>query len=159
MTTQQDSDRALVLRVIQQHQNRPGTLLPILHAVQDGLGFIPEWSIADIATALNQSRAEVHGVITFYHHFRTVPPEQHTLQICQAEACQSRGSRALTAHAEQVLGCKLHGRTPDDQVELQPVYCLGLCASGPNIQLDDRLHARVDVAKFERLLTQVKEAV
>jgi formate dehydrogenase subunit gamma len=152
-------DHQLIQQVLQQYQDQPGALLPILHGVQHVLGFIPDWSVTDIAQALNLSRAEVHGVITFYHHFRTTPPAKHTLQICQAEACQARGSRELTAHAEQVLGCKLHGRTADDQVELQPVYCLGLCASGPNIQLNDKLHARVDAAKFERLLTQAKEAV
>ncbi|MBI3144704.1 MAG: formate dehydrogenase subunit gamma [Pseudogulbenkiania sp.] len=158
MTMQQDSDRALLAQAIQQHQNQPGALLPLLHAVQDALGYIPEWSVAEIAAALNQSRAEVHGVITFYHHFRTTAPTRHTLQICQAEACQSRGSRQLTAHAEHALGCSLHGRSQDQQVELQPVYCLGLCSSGPNIQLDDKLYARVDAAKLERILAKTKEA-
>jgi len=158
MNIQQDLERPLVAQVLQQYQHQPGALLPILHGVQHVLGFIPDWSVVDIAAALNLSRAEVHGVITFYHHFRTTAPAKHTVQICQAEACQARGSRALTAHAEQTLGCKLHERSADGAVELQPVYCLGLCASGPNIQLDEQLHARVDGAKFERLLAQAREA-
>jgi formate dehydrogenase subunit gamma len=98
----------------------------------------------------------VHGVITFYHHFRTTPPAQNTLQICQAEACQARGSRKLTAHAEQVLGCSLHGRNGD--IGLEPVYCLGLCSTGPNIQLNDKMVSRVDAAKLDRILAGLKEA-
>ncbi|BAK76941.1 formate dehydrogenase, gamma subunit [Pseudogulbenkiania sp. NH8B] len=158
MTTEQDLAHASLQAILQTHQNQPGALLPILHDVQDTLGFIPDWAVADIAKALSQSRAEVHGVITFYHHFRTTPPAQHTLQICQAEACQARGSRELTAHAEQVLGCSLHGRSADQSIGLEPVYCLGLCSTGPNIQLNDKMASRVDAAKLDRLLANVKEA-
>lgn len=158
MTTVQDLERTQLQGILQAHHDQPGALLPILHDVQDTLGFIPEWAVADIAKALNQSRAEVHGVITFYHHFRTSPPAQHTLHICQAEACQSRGSRELTAHAEQVLGCNLHGKTADASIGLEPVYCLGLCSTGPNIQLNDKMVSRVDAAKLDRLLASVKEA-
>jgi formate dehydrogenase subunit gamma len=152
MKTQQDLERTWLQSILQAHQNQPGALLPILHDVQDALGFIPDWAVADVAKALNQSRAEVHGVITFYHHFRTAPPAQNTLQICQAEACQARGSRALTAHAEQVLGCRLHGKSAEASVGLEPVYCLGLCSTGPNIQLNDKLVSRVDAAKLDCLL-------
>lgn len=158
MTTEQDLKRTQLQGILQAHDDQPGALLPILHDVQDALGFIPDWAVADIAKALNQSRAEVHGVITFYHHFRTTPPARHTLQICQAEACQSRGSRELTAHAEQVLGCSLHGRSADQHIGLEPVYCLGLCSTGPNIQLNDKMVSRVDAAKLDRLLASVKEA-
>ncbi|WP_024302656.1 formate dehydrogenase subunit gamma [Pseudogulbenkiania sp. MAI-1] len=158
MTTQQDLERTQLQGILQAHHDQPGALLPILHDVQDALGFIPDWAVADIAKALNQSRAEVHGVITFYHHFRTTPPARHTLQICQAEACQSRGSRELTAHAKQVLGCSLHGRSADQRIGLEPVYCLGLCSTGPNIQLNDKMVSRVDAAKLDRLLASVKEA-
>ncbi|MFC3627792.1 formate dehydrogenase subunit gamma [Vogesella amnigena] len=157
MTTQQQA-RTQLQAILDTHRHEAGALLPILHALQDTLGHIPDWSVADIAQALNLSRAEVHGVITFYHHFRTSPPAAHNLQICQAEACQARGSRELTAHAEQALGCGLHGRSGSHDLDLQPVYCLGLCATGPNIMLDDKLVSRVDAARLDRLLNSVKES-
>ncbi len=157
MTTQQQA-RTQLQAILDTHRHEAGALLPILHALQDTLGHIPDWSVADIAQALNLSRAEVHGVITFYHHFRTSPPAAHNLQICQAEACQARGSRELTAHAEQALGCSLHGRSGSHDLDLQPVYCLGLCATGPNIMLDDKLVSRVDAARLDRLLHGVKES-
>ena len=157
MTTQQQA-RTQLQAILETHRHEAGALLPILHALQDTLGHIPDWSVADIAQALNLSRAEVHGVVTFYHHFRTSPPAAHNLQICQAEACQARGSRALTTHAEQALGCSLHGRSSSHDLDLQPVYCLGLCATGPNIMLDDKLVSRVDAARLDRLLNGVKEA-
>jgi formate dehydrogenase subunit gamma len=131
--------------VAQQH--RPGALLPILHDVQDALGYIPPESVAQIATALNLSRAEVHGVITFYHHFRTEPPAKHTIQICCAEACQSMGAEHLVQHAEKKLAGSKQG-----VCELKPVYCLGLCATSPAMMVDDELHARVTPEKFDRLL-------
>ncbi len=155
-TASDDLARQQLQAILQAHQQQAGALLPILHAVQDTLGYIPDWAVADIARAQNQSRAEVHGVITFYHHFRTSPPAAHTLQICQAEACQARGSRELTAHAEQALGCSLHGRSGD--IGLEPVYCLGLCATGPNIQLDDKMISRVDAGKLDCVLAGLKEA-
>lgn len=157
MTTQQQA-RTQLQAILDAHRHEAGALLPILHALQDAVGYIPDWSVADIAQSLNLSRAEVHGVITFYHHFRTSPPAAHNLQICQAEACQARGSRELTAHAEQALGCSLHGRSGSHDLDLQPVYCLGLCATGPNIMLDDKLVSRVDAARLDRLLNGVKES-
>jgi len=157
MTTQQQA-RTQLQAILDTHRHEAAALLPILHALQDTLGHIPDWSVADIAQSLNLSRAEVHGVITFYHHFRTSPPAAHNLQICQAEACQARGSRELTAHAEQALGCRLHGRSGDIGLEPEPVYCLGLCATGPNIMLDDKLVSRVDAARLDRLLNSVKES-
>lgn len=138
-----------VAAIIATEQSRPGALLPILHAIQDQLGYIPPDAVAQIATALNLSRAEVHGVITFYHHFRTTPPAKHTVQICCAEACQSRGAEHLVAHAERRLA-----GLPLDECELQPVYCLGLCANSPAMMLDGELHARVTPEKFDRLLTK-----
>jgi formate dehydrogenase subunit gamma len=158
MTTQQELQQAQLQTILAAHRDQPGALLPILHDLQDTLGFIPDWAVGDIAKALNQSRAEVHGVITFYHHFRTAAPALHTLQICQAEACQARGSRELTAHAERKLGCSLHGHSADGSVGLEPVYCLGLCSTGPNIQLNDKMVSRVDAAKLDRLLATLKEA-
>lgn len=136
-----------VAAIIAAQQNRPGALLPILHGVQDALGFIPPGSVAQIASALNLSRAEVHGVITFYHHFRTTPPARHTIQICCAEACQSMGAQRLVEHAEKRLAGRKQG-----EVSLQPVYCLGLCATSPAVMIGDELHARVTPEKFDRLL-------
>ena len=133
--------------IIAAQQSCPGALLPILHDIQDALGYIPPDSVAQIASALNLSRAEVHGVITFYHHFRTTPPARHTIQICCAEACQSMGAERLVEHAEQRLAGRKQG-----EISLQPVYCLGLCATSPAVMIGEELHARVTPEKFDRLL-------
>lgn len=145
-----------VAAAIERHRGRPGALLPVLHAVQQRLGYVPPQAVAPIARALNLSRAEVHGVLTFYHHFRRHPPGRHVLSICQAEACQSMGAAALTAHAQQRLGCKLHETTADGSFTLEPVYCLGLCALSPAAALDDEVHARLTPAKLDRLLAAVR---
>jgi formate dehydrogenase subunit gamma len=145
-----DYDHQQVASIIAAQQSRPGALLPILHDIQDALGFIPPDSVAQIASALNLSRAEVHGVITFYHHFRTTPPARHTIQICCAEACQSMGAEQLVKHAEQ----RLAGRKQGD-CALQPVYCLGLCATSPAVMIGEELHARVTPEKFDRLMTDI----
>jgi formate dehydrogenase subunit gamma len=144
--------------LIQQYQRLPGALLPLLHAIQDALGYIPEQAVAPVAAALNLSRAEVHGVLTYYHHFRTQAPAQHVIQVCRAEACQSRGSSELYAHICQVTGCK-PAADPDTQattsedgrISVEPVYCLGLCATAPSLQWNDRQHARVTPARFNAL--------
>lgn len=138
------------------HHGRLGqdALLPVLHAIQDRLGFIPPDAVADLAQGFNLSRAEVHGVITFYHHFRTTPPARRTVQICRAEACQSMGGDALLAHASQALGCALHGHTPDGGFALEPVYCLGQCATAPAIMIDDAVHARVTPQRFDTLVAR-----
>jgi formate dehydrogenase subunit gamma len=136
-----------VAAIIAAQQNRPGALLPILHGIQDTLGYIPPDSVAQIASALNLTRAEVHGVITYYHHFRTAPPARHTIQICCAEACQSMGAERLVGHAERrIAGCK------PGEYSLHPVYCLGLCAISPAMMMDEELHARVTPEKFDRLI-------
>ena len=109
-----------------QHQ-----LLPALHAIQDKAGFVPPDMLGEIAAAFNLSRAEVHGVVTFYHYFRSAPPARHVIQVCRAEACQSMGGDALLAHAEQALGCRLHQHGAGGQFALEPVYCLGQCATAP----------------------------
>jgi formate dehydrogenase subunit gamma len=136
--------------IIAAQQHRPGALLPILHDIQDALGYIPADAVAQIASALNLSRAEVHGVITFYHHFRTEAPARHTIQICCAEACQSMGAERLVEHAEKKLAGRKHG-----EVALQPVYCLGLCATSPALMIDEELHARVTPEKFDALLDKI----
>jgi len=135
-----------------------GQLLPVLHAIQDTAGFIPPDAVADIASAFNLSRAEVHGVISFYHHFRTTPPAAHTVRICCAEACQSMGSEQLLAHAKKSLNCGLHEKSADNRFSLEPVYCLGHCAASPAMMLDDTVHARMTPAKFDRLVEQAKES-
>lgn len=149
--------QALIAPLIAARQDQPGALLPLLHDIQDAVGFVPPESVAWIASALNLSRAEVHGVITFYHHFRTEAPGETVVQICRAEACQSMGAGALWKHACERLqlsgDAALHGATTTDKrVTLQPVYCLGLCSTSPSMQIDARLHGRVTQEDFDRLV-------
>lgn len=132
--------------------NRQDQLLPVLHGLQDSVGFIPPDRVPAIAQHFNLSRAEVHGVITFYHYFRSEPPPRCVVQICRAEACQSMGGDALLAHAERTLGCGLHGHSADGAIGLEPVYCLGLCASSPALTINDTVSARVTPARFDALL-------
>jgi formate dehydrogenase subunit gamma len=134
------------------HRGLPGALLPALHAVQDALGHVPADAVPLLAQALNLSRAEVHGVITYYHHFRSEPAGRHVVQVCRAEACQACGAEELLAQAGRLLGCAPHSTRADGAVTLQPVYCLGLCASSPALQIDDRLHARVTPERLEQLV-------
>ena len=124
------------------HRDRPGALLPILHAIQDALGWIPDESVPRVARALSLSRAEVHGVLTFYQDFRRSPPGRHVVQICRAEACQACGADALYAEAERLLDCPGGETRADGAVTLEPAYCLGLCADAPSLCIDGRLHAR-----------------
>jgi formate dehydrogenase subunit gamma len=146
----------VVGRLVTEYQHTPGALLPLLHAVQDSIGHVPDETVPIIATGLNLSRAEVHGVITYYHHFRREPAGRTVVQVCRAEACQSCGADALLAHAEQALGCALHATRADGAFTLEPVYCLGLCASSPAMQVDDRLHARVTHEKFDRVIAALE---
>lgn len=135
----------LIDRLIQHHQDSPGALLPLLHAVQDALGHVPPEAVPAIAAGLNLSRAEVHGVISYYHHFRTTPPARNVIKLCRAEACQARGSEPLAVHAEAAV----QGR----DLDLETVYCLGLCASGPAMQIDEtHLYARLSPEKFDALI-------
>jgi len=147
-----------VQHAIEAHADRPGALLPLLHEIQDRLAHIPASAVPAIAKALNLSRAEVHGVVTFYHHFRQTPPGKHVVQICRAEACQAVGANELVEHAKKSLQCGLHATTADGAITLEPVYCLGQCATGPAIMIDDALHARVDPARFDQLVASCKEA-
>jgi formate dehydrogenase subunit gamma len=145
-----DYDHQQVDLIIAAQQSRPGALLPILHDIQDAFSYIPPDSVTQIASALNLSRAEVHGVITYYHHFRTTPPARHEIQICCAEACQSMGAERLVEHAEhRIAGCK------PGEYSLHPVYCLGLCATSPAMMIDENLHARVTPEKFDQLIESV----
>jgi formate dehydrogenase subunit gamma len=154
---QHTSDHAAeVARILGEDAQPQDQLLPVLHAIQDALGFVPPDSVGAIAAAFNLSRAEVHGMITFYHHFRSAPPARHTVQICRAESCQSMGSDALLAHAEQALGCTLKTHSADGQFTLEPVYCLGQCATSPAIMIDDAVHARVSNARFDALIAKTR---
>lgn len=145
---------ATVRAVLAEHQGRPGALLPILHDVQHALGHVPQAALPTIAEALNLSRAEVHGVVSYYHHFRTEPAGQCVVQVCRAEACQSMGADALMAHAEQRLGCGAHGTSADGRFTLEPVYCLGLCASSPAIQVGEKQHARMTPDRFDAVMAK-----
>jgi len=131
----------------------PGALLPLLHAIQSDLGYVPDSAVPIIAKGLNLSRAEVHGVISFYHDFKTTPVGRHTVQVCRAEACQSMGSRQLEAHAKQTLGIDYGETTADGAVTLEPVYCLGNCACSPSVRIDDAIYARVDTDLFDDLMS------
>jgi formate dehydrogenase subunit gamma len=130
----------------------PGALMPILRRLQERLGCIPEVEVPAIAQALNLSRAEVHGVISFYHEFRREPAGRHTVRICQAEACQSMGAQALTAHAQQRAGVELKATTADGRLTVEPVYCLGNCACSPAVMVDGRLYGRVTAEKLDALI-------
>ena len=152
MQTLAPPDIDTVKNIIDARKAMPGAMLPILHGIQDALGYIPSDSVPLIASGLNVSRAEVHGVVTFYHHFRQTPAGRHTVQICRAEACQAVGAERLAVHAKQVLGCDFHQTAADGAVTLEAVYCLGQCAVGPAIMIDGDLHARVSSAKFDALL-------
>lgn len=143
---------ATLAAVLADHPPAPGALLPLLHALQERAGHVPPEAVQAIAEHLNLSRAEVHGVISYYHFFRQAPAGRTVLQVCRAEACQSRGADALLAHAEQRLGCASHGTRADGAVTIEPIYCLGLCASSPALMLNERVHARMTAAKLDALL-------
>ena len=134
----------------------PGALLPILHAVQEELGFIPKDAVPLIARELNLSIAEVHGVVSFYHYFRQHRGGRHVVHLCRAEACQSLGAAALEAHAKRSLGIDFHGTTADGTISLEPVYCLGNCALGPSMMIDEKLQGRVSAQRFDALMTQAR---
>lgn len=155
LQTEQDLNLKLGV-LIAQHKGMPGALLPLLHAIQDDIGYVPESSYSQIAKALSLSVAEVHGVVTFYHHFRTHKPGRHVLQICRAESCQSMGSEALEAHAKKCLNVDYHQTTTDQAVTLEPVYCLGNCALSPAVMMDDEVYGRVSAADLDALMSEAK---
>lgn len=137
----------------------PGALLPVLHAVQDAFGLIPPELVGEIADGLNLSRAEVHGVITYYHHFRSEPAGRHVLEVCRAESCQAMGSEGLWQHACDAAALSTEGgTTADGSLTVEPVYCLGLCAQSPAAMLDGRPHARLDAGRLQALVARTREA-
>jgi formate dehydrogenase subunit gamma len=153
----EQSDRdGVVERAIAAHRHLPGALLPILHAISHELGHVPRESVPAIAAALNLTRAEVTGVITFYHDFRSEPPGRTIVKLCRAEACQAMGADALAAHVAKKLGIEFHETRKDGAVTLEPIYCLGNCACAPAITIDGRMYGRVDARRFDELLGSVK---
>ncbi|ALM83239.1 formate dehydrogenase subunit gamma [Bordetella sp. N] len=149
---------AAVQRIVAAHAQQAGALLPILHAIQAELGHIPPDTVQAIADGLNLSRAEVHGVITFYPHFHQTPRGRHVIELCQAESCQAMGSEKLTQHVRKKLGCDLHGSSPDGNYTLEPVYCLGLCAQSPAMLVNGVPYARLTPKRFDKILGYVTEA-
>jgi formate dehydrogenase subunit gamma len=148
-----DGDFAFeVAQIIADHDGLEGPLLPILHAVQARFGHVPAAAHAPIANALNITRAELHGVLSFYHDFRDRPAGRHVLRICRAEACQAMGGAALADRVRDLLGVDWHGTTADGRVTLEPVYCLGLCACAPAAMLDGQVMGRVDPARLDAAL-------
>lgn len=139
--------------LVSQHARAGQSLVAILHAIQDEAGYVPEGCVPLLAKALNLSRAEVHGVLTYYHHFRTTPPARVTIQLCRAEACRSLGGEALVAHAQTRTGCRIDGEHHGD-VALESVYCLGFCAQSPAAMINDEPHARMTPARFDALLAE-----
>lgn len=149
----------VVRAAIASQKHRPGALLPILHHIQDRLGYIPTEAVPMIAKELNLSRAEVHGVITFYHHFRSSPPGKHLIRICRAESCQAMGAEQLVLHAHAALQAGFHETTQDGRFTLEPVYCLGNCACSPAMMIDADLYGRVSPARFDSIINSLKEAL
>jgi formate dehydrogenase subunit gamma len=142
--------------IIAEHSHLEGATLVILHALQEAFGYVPEPAIPMIALALNLSRAEVHGVFTFYHDFRREPAGRHVLKLCRAEACQAAGGDALAARAEAKLGITIGSTTADALTTLEPIYCLGLCATVPSAMLDGRLVGRLNEARIDALVAEAQ---
>lgn len=141
------------------HGHLPGGLLQVLHGIADRLGYIPPDAIGRVAAALNLSRAEVYGVVTFYHDFRSEPPGRHVLKLCRAEACQSMGSEALAEQLERRLGCAFKETSADGAITLEPVYCLGNCAAAPSMLINGQLRGRLTAERVERLVDELAASV
>ena len=149
--------REAVEAAVEKHRGKIGPLLPVLHSLQEVFGFIPKDAVPMVAGAMNLSRAEIHGVMSFYHDFRSEPSGQHIVQLCRAEACQAMGARELERHARERLGIDFGETTADGLVTLEPVYCLGNCACSPSIRINDETYARVSTAKFNHLIDGLGE--
>lgn len=154
-----DQDQQHISDILSRWQHQPGALLPILHELQDHLGYIPSQVVPDIAKSMGRSRAEIHGVISFYHHFRTTPPGSHQLQICRGEACQAMGAKQLENHARQTLEADFGETTRDREITLSAVYCLGNCACGPSVNVDNQVVGRMDPDKLDKLVRKLTTQV
>lgn len=142
--------------LIEAHRMQPGALLPLLHAVQEAFTYVPPEAVPAIAKGLNLSRAEVHGVVTYYHFFRQQAPGRHVVQVCQAEACQSCGAGEVMRATQEAAGCASHTTRADGAITVEPVYCLGLCASGPAVQVGERLHGRMTPTRMSALIQSLE---
>lgn len=142
-----------------EHGNRPDELLEILHRLQHDVGYVPDATLPIIANALNLSRAEVYGVVTFYHDFKREKPGQHTIKVCRAEACQAMGTRELCRHAEQRLGTPMNSTSADGKYTLEAAYCLGNCALSPAMLIGDRLYGRLDAQRFDEVIASLDKTV
>jgi formate dehydrogenase subunit gamma len=142
--------------IIEEFKGLEGPLLPILHEIQEEFGYVPAESLPVIAEALNISRAEVHGVVTFYHDYRSHPAGRHVLKLCRAEACQSMGGDAIAAQIKQRLGIGFHETAKDGSVTIEPVYCLGLCACAPSAMLDGEVIGRLDADRIDEIIAEVR---
>jgi formate dehydrogenase subunit gamma len=155
--TEPSNMQATVQEITTALKDKPGALLPILHAIQDALGYVPAESVPAIAKALNLSRAEVHGVISFYHYFRDTQPGKHTIHLCRAESCQAMGGKQLEKHVKTRLGIDFHETTADGKFTLEPVYCLGNCACSPAMQIDNEIYGRVSANSFDTTINETEE--
>lgn len=144
------------VEIVAEHQALEGPLMPILHALQHAFGHVPEDAVPVLARELNLSRAEVHGVVTFYHDFRHELPGKHVLKVCRAEACQAMGCDGLVERAEERLGIQCGGTSADGRVTLEAVYCLGLCATAPSAMLDGRVVGRLNENRLDELLKEAQ---
>lgn len=156
MTLETTEILARTEEILTAHDGLEGPLLPILHAIQAQFGYVPRDTLPVIAKRLNLSRAEVHGVMSFYHDFREDPAGRHVLKLCRAEACQSMGGDRVAAHAQKQLGIEWHETTRDGQVTLEPIFCLGLCACAPAAMIDGKLVGRVDEARLDTIIAGVR---
>ena len=155
MSVETEKLSAVVTAAVKKYAGMAGGLLPLLHEIQANLGHVPKDSVPEIAKGMGLSRAEVHGVISFYHDFHDQPRAQTSIHLCRAEACQAMGSRQLEAHVKERLGIGFGGTTADGRFSLEPVYCLGNCACSPSIRIGDDIFARVDAARFDELLGDI----
>jgi formate dehydrogenase subunit gamma len=154
MSSSQENPAEIVASAVARYADVAGGLMPLLHEVQANLGHIPKDSVAVIAKGMGLSRAEVHGVISFYHDFHDRPRGQTTIHLCRAEACQAMGARKLEQHVQTRLNIGFGDTTADGRYSLEPVYCLGNCACSPSIRIGDDVYARVDADRFDEILAQ-----
>jgi len=154
MTTETFNKQAAI-EIIASFESRAEMLVQILHGFVARFGWVSDDAIRLLATELNLSRAEVHGVVSYYHDFRTTPPGKHVVRICQAEACQAMGSRELSTHAEETLGVDMH--SSNEEVTLEPVYCLGNRACSPAVMIDGKTYGRVSAARFNDIVASIGE--
>lgn len=150
-----DTTKLVIEDWVRRHGDGRDQLLPLLHAVQEEIGYVDDVAVPLLAAALNLSRADVHGVVTFYHDYRRTPAGKHVVKLCRAESCQARGGAAMEAAAAARLGVAMGETRRDGQVSLEPIYCLGLCAIGPNALVDGRPIARLDIAALDRIASEI----